>query len=79
MVSMGCRVVGLEWSKYEASTCCSNVGENVVSPDVAFSGCAMVEKACCVGNSCRRKGHVYVKSLGKHIVKALFLMIIVKF
>ena len=61
------------------STCSSNVEENVVSQGEVFSGCAMVEKACCVGSSCWSKGHVYVKSSGKRIVVAQFLMIIVKF
>ncbi len=51
----------------------------MVSPGVAFSGCAMVEKACCVGSLCRSKGRVYVKSSGKRIVVAQFLMTIVKF
>ncbi len=48
MVSRGWRVVGLEWSEYDTSRFCSNVGENVVSPGVPpFSGCAMVEKVFC--------------------------------
>ena len=46
---------------------------------VAFSGCDMVEKACCAGSSCRSKGHVYLELLGKQIVVARFLMITVKF
>ncbi len=45
--------VGLEWSKCVASTCFSDKVENVVSQGIVFSGCAMVEKACCVGISCR--------------------------
>jgi hypothetical protein len=72
MISRDWRVFGLEWSECEASTCCSNIGENVASPSVAFSGCAMVEKACCVGISCRSKGLVYVKYEGKQIVEAQF-------
>ena len=79
MVSRGWELIGLEWSVHETSTCCPDVGENLVSPGIAFSVCAMVEKACCVGSSCRSKGHVYVKSSGKQIVVAQFLMILVKF
>jgi hypothetical protein len=51
----------------------------VVSEGDTFSGCGMVEKACCVGSSCRSKGHVYFELLGKQIVVAQFLMITVKF
>jgi hypothetical protein len=80
MVSRGREVVVLEVSGCcVVSTCCSKVGENVVSEGVAFSGCDMVEKACCAGSSCRSKGHVYLELLGKQIVVAQFLMITVKF
>jgi hypothetical protein len=80
MVSRGRKVVGLEISGCcVVSTCCSKVGENVVSEGVAFSGCDMVEKACCAGSSCRSKGHVYLELLGKQSVLAQFLMITVKF
>jgi hypothetical protein len=81
MVSRGREVVVLEVSCCcVVSTCCSKVGENVVSKGgVAFSGCGMVEKACCAGSSCRSKGHVYLELLGKQIVVAQFLMITVKF
>jgi hypothetical protein len=76
----GREMVGLELSGCcVVSTCCSNVGEKVVSEGVAFSGCDMVEKACCAGSSCRSKGHVYLELLGKEIVVARFLMITVKF
>ena len=72
--------VGLELSGYcVVSTCCSKAGENVVLEGVAFSGCDMMEKACCAGSSCRSKGHVYLKLLGNQIVVAQFLMITVKF
>ena len=81
MVSRGREVVVLEVSCCcEVSTCCSKAGENVVSEGgVAFSGCDMVEKACCAGSSSRSKGHVYLELLGKQIVVARFLMITVKF
>ncbi len=80
MVSRGREVVGLEASGCcVVSTCCSKAGENVVSEGVAFSGCDMVERACCVGSSCRSKGHVYLELLGKQVVVAQFLMITVKF
>ena len=79
MVSRGNEVVVLELSGGEVSTCCAKTGENVVSAGVSFSGSDMAEKACSVGSSCRSKGHVYVKSLGKQIVVAQFLMITVKF
>ncbi len=81
MVSRGGEVVVLEVSCCcVVSTCCSKAGENVVSEGgVAFSGCDMVEKACCPGSSCRSKGHVYLQLLGKQIVVARFLMIMVKF
>ncbi len=80
MVSRGREVVVLEVSGCcVVSTCCSKAGENVVSEEgVAFSGCDMVEKACCAGSSCRSKGHVYLEWLGKQIVVAQFLMITVK-
>ena len=56
MVSRGREVVGLEVSGCcVVSTCCSTAGENVVSEGVAFSGCDIVEKACCAGSSCRAK------------------------
>ncbi len=80
MVSRGREVVVLEVSCCcVVSTCCSKAGENVISGGVAFSGCDMVEKACCAGSSCRSKGHVYLELLGKQIVVAQFLMITVKF
>ncbi len=81
MVSRGREVVVLEVSCCcVVSTCCSKAGENVVlGGGVAFSGCDMVEKACCAGSSCRSKGHVYLEVLGKQIVVARFLMITVKF
>ncbi len=52
MVSRGREVVVLEVSCCcVVSTCCSKAGENVVSEGgVAFSGCDMVEKACCAGS-----------------------------
>jgi hypothetical protein len=79
MVSRGREVVGLELSGCcVVSTCCSKVGENVVSEGVAFLGCDIVEKACCAGSSCRSKGHVYLEVLGMQIVVAWFLMITVK-
>ena len=56
------------------STCCSKVGENVVSEGVAFSGCDMVEKACCAGSSCRSKGHIYLELLGKQIIRRWVLI-----
>ena len=80
MVSRGREVVGLEVSGCcVVSTCCSKAGENVVSEGVAFSGCDIMEKACCDGSSCRSKGHVHLESLGEQIVVARFLMITVKF
>ena len=80
MVSRVREVVGLEVSGCcVVSTCCSKAGENVVSESVAFSGCDMVENACCAGCSCKSKGHVYLELLGKQIVVAWFLMITVKF
>ncbi len=81
IVSRGKEVVGLEVlvCVVVVSTCCSNVGETVVSPGSSLLDCDMVEKACCVGSSCRSYGQVYVESLGKRIVVARFLIITVKF
>jgi hypothetical protein len=61
MVSRGREVVGLELSGCcVVLKCCLKAAENVVPEGVAFSGCDMVEKACCAGSSCRSKGHVYL-------------------
>jgi hypothetical protein len=62
IVSRDREVVGLEVSGCcVVSTCCSKAGGNVVSEGVAFSGCDMVEKACCAGSSCRSRGHLYLE------------------